>query len=245
MIETYYAAVYWGARQEPAEACGKRAQIFFEKMTRCSPSFARWFGPPISRKKAPEPLDLSAPALERMFSQDRVRNDGGGIIEDLGFRLSADNGMWPGTRQREFSRIGIKCGGYADSMGPNSCVLNLPSAGEAREQVIRASMLASVLRAMVVAWEPEWGVVTSHAHLELLPRPAIVGTFIGWLMYLPRQLGPVPPLPPPVRVEPMEDKGSLVILTPERFTASNPEHVALAARVHEVLSKAGLLKPRF
>jgi hypothetical protein len=53
----------------------------------------------------------------------------------------------------------------------------------------------------------------------------------------------VPPLPPPVQVEPVEDRGSLVILTPERFTASNPEHVALAARVHEVLGHAGLLKP--
>jgi hypothetical protein len=42
-------------------------------------------------------------------------------------------------------------------------------------------------------------------------------------------------------VEPVEDKGTLVILTPERFTASNPEHVALAARVHELLNEAGLL----
>ncbi|PTL75765.1 hypothetical protein DAT35_52885 [Vitiosangium sp. GDMCC 1.1324] len=41
----------------------------------------------------------------------------------------------------------------------------------------------------------------------------------------------------------MEDKGTLVILTPERFTASNPEHVALAARAYELLDRAGLLRP--
>ncbi len=46
-----------------------------------------------------------------------------------------------------------------------------------------------------------------------------------------------------LRIEPVEDKGTLVILTPERFTASNPEHVALAARVHELLDQAGLLRP--
>jgi hypothetical protein len=45
-----------------------------------------------------------------------------------------------------------------------------------------------------------------------------------------------------VRIEPVEDKGSLVILTPERFTASNPDHVALADRVCELLDRAGLLK---
>jgi hypothetical protein len=183
------------------------------------------------------------PALERMFSEGRTRNDEGGIIDDLGFRLSADNGMWPGTRQREFVGIGLKCGGYADSMGPNVCVLNLPSAGDAMEHVVRASMLTNILRAMIMAWEPERCFATSHAHRELVNVRAGVGTFVGWLMYFPRQLGSVPPLPPPVHVEPVEDRGSLVILTPERFTASNPEHVSLAARVHEVLSHAGLLKP--
>ena len=53
----------------------------------------------------------------------------------------------------------------------------------------------------------------------------------------------VPPLPVPVRIEPVEDKGALVILTPERFTVSNLEHVALAARVRELLDRAGLLRP--
>nr|WP_224362773.1 Imm52 family immunity protein [Hyalangium versicolor] len=33
------------------------------------------------------------------------------------------------------------------------------------------------------------------------------------------------------------------MLTPDRFAASNPEHVALAARVHELLDQAGLLRP--
>ncbi|AEI62440.1 hypothetical protein LILAB_02575 [Corallococcus macrosporus] len=41
----------------------------------------------------------------------------------------------------------------------------------------------------------------------------------------------------------MEDKGTLIVLTPERLTADNPEHVALAERVRELLDRAGLLKP--
>ena len=62
---------------------------------------------------------------------------------------------------------------------------------------------------------------------------------MGWVTYLSRRLGRVPPLPAPVRIEPVEDKGTLIILTPERFTASNPEHVALAERVRELLDRAG------
>jgi hypothetical protein len=62
-------------------------------------------------------------------------------------------------------------------------------------------------------------------------------------MYLSARRGPVPPLPAPVRMEPVEDKGTLIVLTPERFTEANPEHVALAGRVSEMLDQAGLLKP--
>jgi hypothetical protein len=211
-------------------------------MARYDPLFSRWFRPPRSRKQASEPLSLDVPTLRDRFTQGRTRNDEGGIIDDLGFRIFADSGQWPNTPPREFASLTVKCGSYAESLS-NPCVLNLPSAGDAMEHVIRAPMLANILRAMIAAWEPERCLATSRAHRELVSERAAVGTFVGWVMYFPRQLGPVPSLPSPVQVEPVEDRGSLVILTPERFTASNPEHVALAAHVHEVLSHAGLMKP--
>jgi hypothetical protein len=66
--------------------------------------------------------------------------------------------------------------------------------------------------------------------------------YTGWLMYLSRRRGEVPPLPAPVRVEPVEDQGSLIVLTPERFNTDNPEHVALADQVRALLEQAGVLK---
>jgi len=244
MIETYYVGTYWGTRRESSEECARRGQVFFEAMARCDPFFGRWFKAPPSRTSPhPQAHALDIPTLQELFVQGQNHNDEGRIIEDLGFRIIVDNGKWPGTRQREFSSLSIRCGAYAESSGPNSCVLNLPSAGASMEHVIRAPMLANILRAMVMAWDPERGIATSHAHRDLVTERGIVGTFVGWLMYFPRQLGSVPPLPPPVQVEPIEGRGTLVILTPERFTASNPEHVALAARAHETLSQAGLLQP--
>jgi hypothetical protein len=109
--------------------------------------------------------------------------------------------------------------------------------------VLTATVLAGVLRAMVLAWEPEWGIATSDQHRDLVSKPSKPGTFVGWVMYFSRQRGTVPPLPAPARVEPVEDQGTLVILTPERFSVSNPEHAALAARVHALLDGAGLLGP--
>jgi hypothetical protein len=54
-------------------------------------------------------------------------------------------------------------------------------------------------------------------------------------------LGTVPPLPAPVRIEPVGELGWLLVLSPERMTASNPEHVAFTARVRELLDRAGLI----
>nr|WP_255510354.1 immunity 52 family protein [Myxococcus sp. AB025B] len=96
---------------------------------------------------------------------------------------------------------------------------------------------------MAIAWEPDSAIATSSAHRDMVTATPKPGTFIGWVTYLSRHRGTVPPLPAPVRVEPVEDKGTLIVLTPERFTASNPEHVALAERVHELLDRAGVLKP--
>jgi len=62
------------------------------------------------------------------------------------------------------------------------------------------------------------------------------------MTYFSRERGEVPALPAPVRLELVGDKGTLVILTPERLTPSNPEHVALARRVQNLLEERGLLR---
>jgi hypothetical protein len=240
MIETYYVGAYWGPRQESAEECAQRAHTLLHTLARYDDSFARWFPPARSRCQAPHPIQWDIPSLQGIFAQGRTRNDAGAVIEDLGFYISLDNGMWPGTRQREFARLRIKSGSYAEHV-PNSCLLNLPSSGAPMDRLVQGPMLENIIRAMLLAVEADWGVVNSSSHLLLEQSPS-PGPRTGWMMYLSHQWGTLPALPVPVRVEPIEDKGTLLILTPDRFTASNPEHVALAARVREALSQAGLLK---
>ena len=65
---------------------------------------------------------------------------------------------------------------------------------------------------------------------------------VGWLTYMSRRLGTLPPLPAPVRIEPVGELGWLLILSPEVMTAGNPEHVAFTARVRELLDRAGLVE---
>nr|WP_233261572.1 Imm52 family immunity protein [Vitiosangium sp. GDMCC 1.1324] len=134
----------------------------------------------------------------------------------------------------------LRCGSAA-SFAPNRCFLYLPWAGPEMERVLTTPVLTEVMRAMVLAWEPDDGSVFSDAYQKLRNEP-VGPPRTGWLMYFSRRRGEVPPLPAPVRVEPVEDKGSLVILTPERFNGHDPAHVALADEVRGLLDRAGLLK---
>jgi hypothetical protein len=105
---------------------------------------------------------------------------------------------------------------------------------EEAARVMTIPVLEEVLCAMVLDWEPDAGVVVSSDFRDAL-RQEGDGREFG-------RRGDVPPLPEPVRVIPVEDKGTLVVLTPERLRAGNPEHLALGRRVQEVLDEKNLLR---
>jgi Immunity protein 52 len=236
LLETYYAGAYWRLRKESPEECGRRAEAFFKTLAPIDPSFSHWFKKGRSRQEAlKHRIEPDSSTLEKMFRRGKLKP-----FEDLGFRMSGWNGE---SKDDDDCGFYIVCGGYAEEVG-NMCLLDLPNGGGTNSQrVLTASVLAGLVRAMGVAWEPDCAVATSSAHRDLVSKKGEAGTFIGWVTYLSRRRGTVPPLPAPVRIEPVEDKGTLLVLTPERFTVSNPEHIALAERVRELLDRAGLLGP--
>ncbi len=232
MIETYYAGSYWLARPELAEACAHRAEHFFHLLGRCDPAWNRWYQPGNSFEDARKrQVRTDAASFQKLFAEEEHQ-----IAEGFSF------GLWAGDTPLETSTIDTRCG-LADLWLSSACVLKPFDEGSVGERVLTAPVLTAVMRAMALSWDPEWGVATSEAHRDSVTERPKPGTFVGWVMYFSRQRGTVPPLPAPVRIEPVEDRGTLVVLTPERFTVSNPEHVALAARVHELLDRAGLLRP--
>lgn len=233
MKETYYAGTYWLARSESAEACARRAESFFRLLKLCDPAWTHWYEPAASWVEARERLfSTDAAHFQETFGQQKRQGE-----DEFTFHV------WTGDSLEETTSVDGRCGSSSQRLH-SSCVVNPCDEGPIGERLLTASVMADVLRAMALAWEPEWGVVTSHQYDEMVSEQVMpAGTSVGWVMYFSRLRGSVPPLPAPVRIEPVEDKGTLVVLTPERFTASHPEHVALATRVHELLKRAGLLGP--
>jgi hypothetical protein len=239
MTERYYVGSYWGLRRESAEECARRAEEFLKGIAQVDTVFARWFKQARSRKQALQrPLELDRASLHQYIERSIMRDDLRMPLEGGGFSVW----LWNGESGERDLDLHFACGGSSEGV-PNVCVLN-PFYTALTESLLDSPALTEVLRCMAVAWEPDWGIVLSDVHRELLKPHHTKGVpYVGWVTYLSGHRGAVPPLPAPVRVESVEDRGTLIILTPERFTASNPEHVALATRVRELLERAGLLYP--
>jgi hypothetical protein len=242
MLETYYVGAYWGARREDVGECARRAELFFHRLARCDASLGQWYRRGRVARGSPGHLVRTndREELEELFLQGRNRTDvGKSVIEDLGFSLHA----WNQRPDAKATTLQMSCGVYAETFS-NVCLMDLPSEGEAAERMLNVSTLVQVMSCMAIAWDPDWGVANTSLTMDLIPRTVKGEARVGWMTYLARRRGTVPPLPAPVRIEPVGSLGMLVILTPERFTASNPDHIALGRRVHELLDRAGLLKPQ-
>nr|WP_233261587.1 Imm52 family immunity protein [Vitiosangium sp. GDMCC 1.1324] len=110
-----------------------------------------------------------------------------------------------------------------------------------RERLLRAPVLNEVLTSMATAWDPDFAMASSSEMVDLMEKRKFE-VRVGWMTYLSRRLGTLPPLPAPVRIEPVGVLGWLLTLSPEPMTAHNPEHVAFTARIRELLDRAGLIK---
>jgi hypothetical protein len=238
MQESYFVGAYWGPRKETALECARRAEQFLHRLAKCDPSFAQWYrgGRGFPRELPGHPVHPDSKELEQLFLQGRNRTDlGKKVIEDLGFTQS----MWNAKMER--TRIEMHCGEDSPWGEGNTCLLEPPTTGPVTERLLRAPVLAEVLTSMATAWHPDFAVATTVEMLDLVEkrRPEVR---VGWLTYLSRQLGTPPPLPAPVRIEPVGALGWLLILAPEPMVASNPEHVALTTRVRDLLDRAGLIE---
>ena len=238
MQEDYYVGAYWGPRQETALECARRAELFFHMLARCDPTFTQWYGSGrgFPRELPGWPLRPELKELEAFFLKGRNRTDvGREVIEDLGFSRM----VW--NAKKEATKLHMTCGGYSPWGGPNTCRLEPPRQGAVRERLLRAPVLAEVLTCMATAWDPDYAMASSTEMVRLIKKRKSE-VRVGWLTYLSRRLGTLPPLPAPVRIEPVGTLGWLLVLSPEPMTASNPEHVAFTARIRGLLDRAGLIE---
>ena len=242
MIENYYMGAYWGIRKESVEKCAQHTAGFLACLAECDPCFASWFKKGKSREEALTfEVNPDLVELQTLLLAGRNRTDiGQRIMEDLGFHLELWNGA---SSDAETISLRVQCSSYTPRPGVNSCVIKLPYGETVRERLLRVPVLKKMMECVVSAWDPDWSAIMSRRYQNMVAFPSSNAPRMGWLVYLSSRRGIVPLLPPPTKVVPLGKQGTLVILTDECFTASNPMHVEIASRVAKILAQAGLLGP--
>ena len=236
MKESYHAGAYWGQRKETALECARRAERFFQMLAQCDPAFGQWYhaGRGFPRHLPGWPTLLEIEPLEALLMKGRSRKGvSKKVLEDMGFRTM----QW--NANEDPMDIHLRCGVYSP-WSSNMCLLVPRNERSFQESWLCVPVMAEILTSMVTAWDPDFAVATSD-EMSYLVKEDEGEVDVGWLTYVSRRLGHLPPLPAPVRIEPVGSLGWLLILSPERMSASQPEHVAFTTRIRSLLDRAGLI----
>ena len=123
----------------------------------------------------------------------------------------------------------------------NSCVLDLPSEGNARARLFEQKRLTQILAAEAIAWDPDWGTIKSIESLsntvdwpEWLP-------YCGHVIYVKQRKARLPRLPESVRVEDLAERGTIIEALPESFDLQNPDHCRLVRALVETLHRGKVI----
>jgi hypothetical protein len=226
--ESYYIGVYWGARPESSEACAQRVRQTLFDLPGIDVQWSRWFLPGKSRKDAlRRKISTDSPFLEQLLERGRNRRDTDKKpIEELGFSLS----VWNGAPDGQSISLRFRCGIFSKYVG-NAVAISL---GSAENDMLSFEIIREVLRILIRHFAPDWGTATSNSidyqALGLqpkMPRP-------GWLTYLSNRFGQIPPNPN-YECEPVDQLGTLIIATREKFSAACENHRAVVADIAKLV----------
>jgi hypothetical protein len=216
MSSRFFLGAYWDSRQDSLEESTERVMRFLSGMAEIDPLLGRWFERGRSRKDAiAHPVDHhDRSRLQTLLLKGQNRyDDGGGVIEELGFGL----GLWNGASQdEEEASLSIHCGCFNDRIG-NNVILDLPIQSE---NLGDADVACNLLALVAEIWQPKWaGIMSKRAMVERdfdADYP-----FVDWMVYVPREVQAVPSS----SVVSVGEHGSIVIVQQDRPKGIDPEEL--------------------
>lgn len=228
MTSRFFLGAYWDARHDSISACTKSVSQLLNGMAAIDPALSHWYERGRSRKDAlTSSVDsLESSQLEALLLKGRNRYDeGGGVIEELGYSL----GLWNGAAGDEGeASLRVHCGCSNNGIG-NNVVLDLPMQSK---NLGDAKSAASLLALVAETWRPRWaGIMSKRAMVERsfdADHP-----FVDWMVYVPHAITTAPSF---AAVLPLEGLGSIVVVQPEPPQGDDPEELRRIGQVEAVIS---------
>jgi hypothetical protein len=228
MTQSLFLGAYWDARRSNADECADQVSRFIEGMSAIDPLLGQWFERGRSRKEARtrQINDHDRESLRALLCKGQNRYDeGGGVIEELGYSLGGWNGA---DNEDEEASLSIHCGSYSERVG-NSIALDLPVQSEVLSDLQKA---VALLKVVAEIWQPRWaGIMSERAMRERnfdADQP-----FVDWMVYVPRVIQSASPL---ASVIPLEGLGSIVVVQTEPPRGDDPEELERIRQVESILA---------
>lgn len=240
VADQFYLGVYWGPRRETVEECATRTAQLLSGLRTVDPAFEYWLRPISEPTARHVHVDATRSRLMPLFAAGAQRANDGRPMPQLGFMF----GLWNDVPSRDSgSSLSVSCGGFAEQFAViNSCVLSFPTDASCLERLLEVETMLDMMRIAAEAMQPDWGTVCSRKLRDLVgtwPRLPQVGlvTFLSSAKY-----SAVPDLPSPAKAIEVGGRGTMILLTEERFSTESEQDLGVAQAVVKALGKHGILR---
>ena len=231
-VTHYVIGAFWGPRKESPATCARRIQELLRGLSCWHPS-ASW-GATGLRGENPLAMDTQALA-QALGGMESIT----GRDDSLGTLITC----WPGDPETALGPgVHIQFGGTAPE-AVNSCrILSPEPFAPTLNRPATPATLVAMLRAMTLAWDPDWGWAARDAPLTPLEAASTTDTHVGWLTYITRRWGEVPAGLAAERVETLAGRGSIIVLPEVLLVHETAESVTQALEVQRRLLEHGVLR---
>lgn len=192
MTERHYVGVYWEDRAASREQAAGALLATLARVRAIDPLLARWHLR-LETREASVSARLTDEGAQAMLEKAIAPTSEGDPKHGWSVRL------WNGEDQARSALVELTAGAHLGMNlfpSPNSCVVHLPTGLEDPdvERLIQRERMATLLGQLAIAWEADWGVVSTDRYLRSrLPQRGPHYPRVGWLTFLHGRRGKVPP----------------------------------------------------
>jgi hypothetical protein len=204
------------------------------------PAFARWFHKGDNPKEWNVPLCSSPPKIAELaavFDDGRLYTDvSQALMPQAGFSVWGWNG-----RHDDYACSFRNCAGGWSSFRPfpNNFRLQHSAWKLANADLLNAAVLGAILRAIVTAWDADWGRVYDYFYENPIETPErgedIPPLWSGWIVYLAARFAERISIPRGVIAEEVPGHGLMLFATKDLFDMDNPAHMEAAYSIQQAL----------
>jgi hypothetical protein len=233
--------IYWGDRPESTAACAARLARLFKDWRSVHPAFAQWFHKGYNPTEWNRPLCSTPPKIEELaalYDEGRHYTDvGHELMAELGYSVYA----WNGRYDDYACSFRNEAGGWGQvRYFPNNLSLKPRARTMANADFVNAAVLGATLRAIVTAWDADWGRVYDWYYTNPIMRPErredIPPFWSGWIVYLSARFAERISVPRGIIADEIPGHGLMLFATKDVFDLDNPAHMAAAFSIQEALA---------